>query len=91
MPVPQKELEGLLVECVKQWPRDRRQLFVSKGPKDRDWARYYAAHLLAGQLADFTILRDSPEPPFFRFANFEGGSGPMVESAEEADRRRQER
>jgi hypothetical protein len=87
-PVPIKELEGLLVQCIKQWPRDRRKLFVSDVPKARDWAKYYAAHLLAEQLGDFTILRDSPEPPFFRWANFEGGSGPLAESEEEAERRR---
>lgn len=88
-PVSQKELESLLAECIKQWPKDRRQLFGSKVAKDRDWGRYYAAHILADQLADFTILRDSPEPPFFRFANFEGGSGPVCETPEEADRRRE--
>jgi len=85
-PVSQKELEGILAECVKQWPKERRQLFVSKVAQDRDWGRYYAAHMLADQLADFTILRDSPEPPFFRFANFEGGSGPLPVTPEEADR-----
>lgn len=69
-PVPIKELESILVDCMKAWPKERRALFVSQVPKDRDWGRYYAAHILADQLAGFTILRDSPEPPFFRWANF---------------------
>ena len=71
-PVPIKELEGILVDCIKAWPRERRTLFVSQVPKDRDWGRYHAAHTLADQLADFTILREGPEPPFFRWANFGG-------------------
>lgn len=40
------------------------------------------------QLASFVILRNSPEPAFFRFANFDGGSGPLKRTDEEwRDRR----
>ena len=90
-PLGPKALETLLVDCMKRWPGERRQQFVAPTPREREWAKYHAAHLLADQLGAFTILRDAPEPPFFRFANFEGGSGAVPETDEEWDRRRRER
>lgn len=82
-PLTRKELVELLARLMREWPKTLRERFMADVKKDRDWGKYRAAHWLADQLADFTILRDSPEPPFFRFANFEGGSGMVAESDEE--------
>ena len=69
------ELVNLIQASIRAWPRSVLKGLADHRPDERLRARVQGAAVIAERMKRLEILADSPEPPPFRYAAVDGGSG----------------
>lgn len=69
------ELTWLLMYGLMQLPASTMAMMTDRRSDQRRRGRHFAAQHLAAQLNWLKILSEAPDPPPFRKAEIEGGSG----------------
>ncbi|WP_174298799.1 hypothetical protein [Sphingomonas bacterium] len=73
--VNQDELTWMMIYALQRLPASVQAMIADRRPDQRRRGQHFAAQRLAAALARLEILSDQPEPPPFRFADLDGGSG----------------
>jgi hypothetical protein len=73
------ELINRIQAAIRSWPTSLLKGLADHRPDERLRARVQGAAVIAESLKRLEILADSPEPPPFRYAAIDGGSGVPAE------------
>ena len=73
--VNREELIWMVMYALQRLPASTKAMMTDRRHEQEVKGRFFAAQRIAEHLGRLEILSDAPEPPPFRMADVEGGTG----------------